>query len=175
LNPEFSLSGMPIVMAGDVLDDGVDVSNAKRVEASLGLRFRRKCDPELGDLLLVSRGATIGRQCVVDTDRTFCLMGSVILIKPRRDRVEPWFLNAYLRHPVVRAALYKTSGSSAQQAIYLKDLRNLKCCLPPVTVQREFATYVGGVGNTKEIHWASVSKLDTLFGSLQHRAFLGEL
>jgi type I restriction enzyme, S subunit len=31
--------------------------------------------------LIVSRGATVGRACRVNVDQTFCLMGSVILLK----------------------------------------------------------------------------------------------
>ena len=175
LNPDFSPSGMPIVMAGNVLDDRIDFDNAKAVEWELGNKFRMKCDPERGDLLLVSRGATIGRQCVVDSDRDFCLMGSVILIKPQKERVDFRFLSTFLRHPASQSALYKTSGSSAQQAIYLKDLRNLNCVLPPIDLQREFARRVAAVEKLKAAHRASLAELDALFAALQHRAFRGEL
>jgi type I restriction enzyme S subunit len=175
LNPVFSPSGMPIVMAGNVLDDSIDFDNAKAVEWELGVRFRKKCDPELGDLLLVSRGATIGRQCVVSTTRKLCLMGSVILIKPHREEVDSWFLSTFLKHPVSQSALYKTSGSSAQQAIYLKDLRNLNCVLPPIDLQHDFARRAAQVEKLKATHQTSLAKLDALFASLQHRAFRGEL
>jgi type I restriction enzyme, S subunit len=175
LNPQFSSSGMPIVMAGDVQDEGVDIEGAQRVENNLGCKFRRKCDPDFGDLLLVSRGATIGRQCVVNIERAFCLMGSVILIKPHRDKLEPRFLNAYLKHPAIRAALYKTSGSSAQQAIYLKDLRRLRCPVPPLPVQSEFARRLASLENTKALGREYLLQLDALFASLQHRAFCEEL
>jgi len=56
LNPVFSQSGMPIVMAGDVREDGVELGKTKMVEWELGNKFRKKCNPETGDLLLVSRG-----------------------------------------------------------------------------------------------------------------------
>ena len=175
LNPEFSTSGMPIVMAGNVLDERIDLDNAKSVEWELGKRFRKKCDPEPGDLLLVSRGATIGRQCVVGSAHDFCLMGSVILIKPSKERVDSRFLSTFLRHPVSQSALYRTSGSSAQQAIYLKDLQNLNCVLPPIDLQHEFARQVTAVEKLKMAQRASLAELDALFATLQHRAFRGEL
>lgn len=175
LNPEFSPSGMPIVMAGDVLDDEVALQSAKRVEWDLGEKFRRKCAPEAGDLLLVSRGATIGRQCVVCTADPFCLMGSVILIKPHPEKVHAWFLNSYLKHPVVQSTLYKTSGSSAQQAIYLKDLRRLRCFLPPIEDQLDFARSIAAISAVKATSLMSYAELNALFASLQHRAFRDEL
>lgn len=175
LNPPFSLMGMPIVMAGDVLEDQINIEAAKMVESDLGYRLRRKCDPERDDLLIVSRGATIGRLCVVDIGPDFCLMGSVILVKPFRDKIDSRFLSVFLKHPVSRHALYKTSGSSAQQAIYLKDVKNLVCIVPPISLQRNFARRVGAVEKLKTTHRASLAELDALFASLQHRAFRGEL
>lgn len=41
--------------------------------------------------------------------------------------------------------------------------------------QREFARRVTAVERMKTAHRASLAELDTLFASLQHRAFKGEL
>jgi type I restriction enzyme, S subunit len=166
---------MSIVMAGNVLDDRIDLKNCKKVETSVGNRFRRKCDPTLGDLLVVSRGATIGRLCVVGTSEPFCLMGSVILVRPRKEVMDSQFLRAFLKHPVTQRVLYNTSGSSAQQAMYLKDLKRLVSYVPPVAIQREFARRVAALENLKTAHRASLAELDTLFSALQYRAFRGEL
>ncbi len=175
LNPPFSKTGMPIVMAGDVWEDQINFRTCKMVESDIGYRFRRKCDPETDDILIVSRGATIGRLCVVGVVPEFCLMGSVILLKPLRDKINSRFLSVFLKHPVSRHALYKTSGSSAQQAIYIKDVKKLVCIVPPILLQREFAHRVAAIEKLKSIHRTSLEKLDALFASLQHRAFRGEL
>lgn len=175
LNPVFSSTGMPIVMAGNVLEDSIDLSGAKSVEIPLGEKFRRKCNPERGDLLVVSRGATIGRMCAVDTDQVFCLMGSVILIKVKTDRLQTAFVSGLLKHPVMRSALYKTSGSSAQQAIYLKDLKNLPFIEPPLKLQQKYSERVAAIDALKIPHRHSLSELDFLFATLQYRAFRGEL
>lgn len=175
LNPVFSHEGMPMVMAGNVLEDGVDLDSAKRVETSLGVRFRKKCNPEIGDLLVVSRGATIGRMCAVRVSGDFCLMGSVILIKVLPKILDSTFLSGLLKHPVMKSALFKASGSSAQQAIYLKDLKTMSCMVPPLEHQQRFSEKVTAINKVKAVHRASIDALDTLFASLQHRAFQGEL
>jgi len=175
LNPQFSLSGMSIVMAGNVLEDFVDLQNAKKVDFSLGQRFRKKCAPARGDILLVSRGATIGRLCTVDCPDEFCLMGSVILVKLNSSIVDSKYLKSLLKHPSMYGRLFKTSGSSAQQAIYLKDLKRLPCLLPPLSLQQEFTRRVEAIDRLKATQRQSLAQLDTLFASLQHRAFQGEL
>ena len=175
LNPDFSSDGMPIIMAGNVLENYVDFQNAKKVDVLLGKRFRKKCNPEKGDILLVSRGATIGRLCAVDFPDECCLMGSVILIKLDNLTVESRYLKSLLKHSSMYAKLFNTSGSSAQQAIYLKDLKRLICIIPPLNIQQEFAHRVEALERLKAAHRASLSELDALFASLQHRAFRGEL
>ena len=175
LNPAFTEVGMPIVMAGNVLDDRIDLDAAKRVGEPLGMQFRKKCGPELGDLLIVGRGATIGRLCRVNVEETFCLMGSVILVKPDRTLLDERFLSGMLALPSMHAQLYKSSGSSAQQAIYLKDVKRLKCPLPPLPLQQTFATRIASIEALKATHRRALAALDALFASLQQRAFAGQL
>ena len=175
LNPKLSESGMPIVMAVNVLEDRIALEKAKRVDYSLGQQFRKKCGPEVGDLFIVGRGATIGRLCRINQSDVFCLMGSVILLKPDRDVLDERFLSGMLALPSMHAMLYKTSGSSAQQAIYLKDVKKLICPLPPLPLQQTFATRIQAVESLKATHRAALTESNALFASLQHRAFAGQL
>jgi type I restriction enzyme S subunit len=175
LNPHFSPEGIPIIMAGNVREDYIDLENAKKVDVLLGERFRKKCHPVPGDILLVSRGATIGRLCTVDFSDQFCLMGSVILIKLDHLMVESKYLESLLKHPSMYRKLVKTSASSAQQAIYLQDLKQLICMIPPLNIQQEFVYRVGAIAKLKNSHRASLEKLDALFASLQYQGFRGEL
>lgn len=175
LNPQFAPSGMPMVMAGNVLDHTVNLRDTKFVEYGLGEFFRRKCDPEPSDILLVSRGATIGRLCRVDTSEVFCLMGSVILIKPIHRVVNSNFLVAQLKHPALYWKLFRSSGSSAQQAIYLKDVKRLVCIRPPMELQLKFSDFSERVESTKGSYRRALSELEALYGALSQQAFKGEL
>jgi type I restriction enzyme S subunit len=175
LNPTFSPIGMPMVMAGNVLDNTVNLEDTKFVEHSLGESFRKKCNPELSDILLVSRGATIGRLCRVDTSAPFCLMGSVILLKPVHAAVNVEFLVAQLKHPALYWKLFKSSGSSAQQAIYLKDVKRLVCIIPPMDQQLKFSNFSKKIESVKEVYRSSLVELEALYGALSQQAFKGRL
>jgi type I restriction enzyme, S subunit len=54
-------------------------------------------------------------------------------------------------------------------------LEGVAFVIPPPPLQQEFAHRVEGVEKLKAAHRASLSELDALFASLQHRAFRGEL
>ncbi len=51
----------------------------------------------------------------------------------------------------------------------------MKVPLPPLGLQHEFARRVTAVEKLKTAQRAALAELDTLFASLQHRAFRGEL
>lgn len=171
LNPQFTDEGMYMVMAGNVLENTVDLSSAKKIDIEKGNLFRKKCDPEKADILLVSRGATIGRLCKVDTSEQFCLMGSVILIKPNSDIVNSAFLTALMKHPAIYMKLFNSSGSSAQQAIYLKDVKKITCIVPPLLLQNQFALIVVKVEEFKKEMEAQSRHIKVYFNSLMQYFF----
>ncbi len=142
LNPKFVSKGLPLVMAEQVEDSGVNLNACKLVSAADFTKFIKKCEPAAGDILVVSRGATIGRTCVIDTKKPFCLMGSVILIKPDDTIVNPHFLAAQLKSSSFLRILRNTSGASAQQAIYIAHLKDKLVVVPPLPLQKEFAELV---------------------------------
>jgi type I restriction enzyme S subunit len=46
---------------------------------------------------------------------------------------------------------------------------------PPLKLQRDFASRAASIEKLQIAHRASLVKMDSLFASLQHRAFRGEL
>jgi type I restriction enzyme S subunit len=71
----------------------------------------------------------------------FCLLGSVILIKPTR-LVLSSYLSISLKSPNSFQLLINASGSTAQPAIYLKDLKEIPISLPPLAEQHRIVAKV---------------------------------
>ena len=63
----------------------------------------------------------------------------------------------------------------SQPTLNIKQLSETAVVLPPIESQREFARRVAAVEKLKATQRASLAELDTLFASLQHRAFSGDL
>ncbi|MFH1859723.1 MAG: restriction endonuclease subunit S [bacterium] len=134
ISPNFQSEGMPFLSAKDVRERTLNFDGKKFISIDDGLKFRKRCDPVRGDVLLVSRGATIGRIGLVETDDTFCLLGSVILLKPL-ERGSPLLLYYVLNNSRIQEQLLLTSQSSAQQAIYLVGVSELLITIPPANEQ----------------------------------------
>ena len=62
-----------------------------------------------------------------------------------------------------------------QKNLNLSMIKGLQVPLPPLDLQQTFAARVAAVERLKETHRKHLAELDTLFASLQHRAFKGEL
>lgn len=173
-NPPITELGDYLIMAKDVLDDKVDFTEPRYVSHDNYIKYTKKCNPEVGDVLLVSRGATVGRCTVVNTDLQFCLMGSVILIKPN-NLIVGCFLNQLLKNRNFSKKLVNVSSASAQQAIYISHLKKLKIFVPPITLQNQFAERIQLIEAQKQQALLSLEKSEALFNSLLQRAFTGEL
>ncbi len=173
-NPPVLEFGKNLIMAKDVLDDKVDFTVERFVSEENYIKYTKKCNPEINDIVLVSRGATVGRCTTVKTEIPFCLMGSVILIK-KGESFNSDYLCKLLINEKFSKQLVNVSSASAQQAIYISHLKKLKILLPPITLQNQFAERVALIEEQKAIAQTSLIKSEELFNSLLQKAFKGEL
>ena len=178
LRPKMCGAGVPFLSAKDVRDDGVVFGESLFVSEEDAKKFRRRCNPERGDILIVSRGATVGRTCVVETDRVFCLLGSVILLKVATG-IASRFVAYALKSTAARRKLMSASEASAQQAIYLRDIKPLKIKMPTLSQQVSAAdaldTLSVAIDSLEDNFQRKLAALDDLKKSLLHQAFTGAL
>ena len=87
------------------------------------------------------------------------------------------FLHQLLINPAKRREIQKLASGSASSMpnISKSKLQVTLIEVPPIELQQEFARRVEAIEQLKTIHRESLAHLDTLFASLQHRAFRGEL
>jgi type I restriction enzyme S subunit len=172
--PAYKNSGIEFLSAKDLKDGGIAWGTEKFISQDEHRDLVRRCNPELGDILLAKSGS-LGSVAIIDRSHQFSLFESLCLIKHDRDRIDGQFLTGLLRVPSMLAHLLGKNKGVAIKHLHLIDVRNLRIPLPPLPLQREFARHVTAVEALKTSHRASLTELDALFASLQHRAFRGEL
>jgi type I restriction enzyme, S subunit len=139
--PPTEEKGIYFLSAKDVREEGVSLADPLFISEETAKKALQRCNPEYGDLLIVSRGATVGRMCKVNIQEKFCLLGSVILVKPTT-LVLSDYLSISLKSPSSFSLLINASGSTAQPAIYLKDLKEITLSLPPIEEQHRIVAKV---------------------------------
>jgi type I restriction enzyme S subunit len=164
--------------AKDVRDGGVSFDAPLFIDEETAAKARSRCDPEQNDLLIVSRGATVGRMCVVNTDKLFCLLGSVILIKPNDAVQSNYFLSA-LKSPFVNKKIVGVSGATAQQAIYLRDIQHVPVpvCSPIEQSQivEELESKLSEVDQLELTLTTALQQAEALRQSILKKAYAGQL
>ena len=129
-----------------------------------------------GDVLITIMG-TCGRCAIVpagieksiNTKHLCC-----ITLDP--EKCMPGFMHAYfLRHRLARTYLERNSKGAIMSGLNMEIIKKMPILLPPLPLQRRFATIVESVEQQKTRLRAHLAELDTLFASLQDRAFKGAL
>jgi type I restriction enzyme S subunit len=139
--------------------------------------------------------AEISRYVVNTGDVVISIAGSIGLIAPVPDSLDgvnltenaaklvprsrgvydPIFLSTFLQTPFAQSQIGSHIGQVTIGKLALFRIEKIKLPLPPMEAQHKFACCVEAVQQYRNVHRSSMSGLETLFGSLQHSAFRGEL
>lgn len=134
-------SGYYYVGAREIFDGEIHYDTAPQITYTDFAKDYKRCNIEVGDLVIVNTGATIGKSAIAKsplTDHTL-LQKSVALYKVNKDTVNVLFLQyCYMTHP----SLYLVEGAAAQPNLLISTIKNTKIYLPSMELQNEFAEFV---------------------------------
>lgn len=178
-----SNSGYPALRIPNVVGGIIDWSDIKLVEVSAAEAERLALVD--GDLLVVRTNGNrsyVGRCAAFDSEDPAAWPGTAIyasyLIRMRPDcsLADPVFLQDFLNGPAGRRAILSKSKTSAgQYNINIDGLRSVELPNVPLAAQRIYSNIVKGIVMQRHLHEESLTELESLFDSLQHRAFRGEI
>lgn len=167
-------SGIPILTAKNVRNGSLDLVNVHYADQSEFDALTSKSKPKVGDILITKDG-TIGRTAVVDTNETICINQSVALVQLQGEKVKPSYVAAYLRTNAVQQVMKNMGKGNALAHLQITELAKLPIGLPPLSQQQQFSVRIEAVNAIAQKSEESEAQLNSLFTSLQHRAFRGEL
>ena len=130
-----------------------------------------------GDFLFNTRNSKelVGKVCVFPGPEGWLFNNNLMRVRFRAD-VEPWVIAMQFRFRRVQRELEKRkSGTTSVFAVYWKSLRTLPVLVPPSDLQHRYAAIVKSVEQQKASQRTHLTELDTIFASLQSRAFRGDL
>jgi len=172
--PTYIESGVPFLSAKNIKPDGLNWSDTKFISEEEHRSLVKRCNPEIGDILLTKSGS-LGTPAIVHDDRDFSLFESAALFKLKKELIEPLFILHYLKSEPTKYMLLKSTKGVAIKHLHLTDLRQLKIIYPPVYLREKF---VGIANKTAKILSGMKIKNDSsedLFKALSQKAFSGQL
>jgi len=97
------------------------------------------------------------------------------LVPKTRGAYDPIFLSVLLQTAFLQSQIRSHVGQVTIGKLALFRIEKLRVFLPPVDLQKEFAKRSAVIQSALSVHRNSLANLDTLFASLEHRVFQGEL
>jgi len=95
ITPRRSTSGKWLISARNVINNGIKLDDVDFVDEEEFLRLRKRCDPQIGDILISCSGS-VGRIALVDRDDSYVMVRSAAMIRPLSD-----FITVYSLFPNV--------------------------------------------------------------------------
>ena len=168
----------PYLRVANVFRGFLELDEIKTIRLTETEELRTSLEYE--DILIVEGHGNkeeVGRCARWDGSIAHCVhQNHLIRLRCDRSKASPLYVENYINSPGGRKGLTGTSRTtSGLNTISVSKVRDSKIQLPPVDLQRRFAAIVNSVERQKASQRAHLAELDTLFVSLQSRAFRGKL
>jgi len=129
-----------------------------------------------GDVLVGTLGEPNLRACLQPDWLPVALnKADCVQLRPNQDIALPQYVVALINQPSVEKLAYSLMLGQTRTRISMGRLRDLRVPIAPLDDQRRFVACLQRIAKLDEIREVSGQCADTLFFSLQHRAFSGQL
>ena len=167
---------LPILRMGNVTSGGqIDLTDMKRI--TLDPKDVPKHTVRRGDILFnrTNSADLVGKTAVFDRDEPHAFAGYLVRARTKPRHV-PEYVAGYLNSAHGKAKLRNMAKNIVGMAnINAKEMQAIPILLPDEATQRGYKRRVEAIRTKRQAHEAHLAQLDTLFASLQSRAFAGEL
>jgi restriction endonuclease S subunit len=129
------------------------------------------------DVLLNITGASIGRTAIYNgEDNKANVNQHVCIIRLNQtSKISNVYLNFFLSSQEMQDYILKRNAGATRQALNFTQIGNFEIPLPPISLQKQFASIVEKIESIKHKQNLATEEISTLFDALMQKAFNGEL
>ena len=168
--PTYLESGITFISAKNIVNGELDFSDIKHISEQEYAEIQKRCQTEMGDILL-SKSGSLGAPVIVKTTRKLGLFESLAVIKYDRDRLLPEFLCEQLKTDRIQRQFKVESKGVAIKHLHLGVIADTGIIVPPIDEQNQFATFVKQTDKSKLEVQKSLEKLELLKKALMQKYF----
>ena len=166
-------SGVPYIRTGDLVDGQIQIETLRHTDPAIAARFSRS-RVEAGEIVMSIR-ATVGTTAIVPPELEGAnLTQGTARIAPG-SRVTQGYLLEYLRSKKIQQWIAAQVKGATFLEITLGRLRQLPVAVPPIDLQDKFSAMTETVIRRRAAYVRGLELANTLFRSLQGRAFSSQL
>ena len=167
--PRAISNGIPYLTAIHIKDGKIDYENCYFISPEVHKQIYSRCNPRLGDLLIVNIGAGTAT-CALNTVSYEFSLKNVALVKPRKDIIDSCFLEQYQRNQSKKIFKQLTSGG-AQPFLSLREIGKLKIRYPSLTEQQKIGSILSLLDKRMSTQSKIIEELNVLKTTIAKRIF----
>lgn len=172
-SPKYVDCGYPLLTSKNFSGGSIDYSGSNQISQQDYALINKRSKVDKGDIVMPMIG-TIGSPVIVDFEPDFAIK-NVALIKFPDGRMNQEFVRQVLDGSLFKSHVAGKGRGGTQKFISLGDIRGFKIPFPSIERQNAFAESMKKLREERSRHMDWRSRIESLFASLQHRAFTGQL
>ena len=171
---DFITHGVPFIRANNISSNTVIGDHMRFISEEQHSELK-KGHLVTGDVLITTRG-DVGQVAIVPAEFDDAnINAQLVLLRPTKSSISSRYLCHLLSASSLRQKIKSLETGVALKQLPIRSLKKISLIVPPVDLQRRFAVIVESIEQQKANQRAHLEELDTLFASLQSRAFRGDL
>lgn len=162
VTPKRQREGDYLLSARNIRDSHIDLTDVDYVGHEEYERMRRRCAPEVGDILISCSGHGLGRVSTVPEGLRCVLVRSAALVKLNPRKANSLFIQYCLQGSYAQNQISTSKSLAAQPNLFINSIERLRCLLPAtVSEQRAIAETLSDAD-------ALIQSLKDLIGKKRH-------
>lgn len=166
--------GVPAIRGTNIKPGGIDLSDAVYFSEETNEHVLSKTRVWTDDLVIVRSGRP-GQAALVPASLSGSNTIDVLIMTPDKRKIHPRFLQDLINSSTGKQMVLRESRGQVQQHFNVGSLSSAATPLPPMAIQDQYVQKIEGLDKLIEATLEQLKISETLFASLQHRAFRGEL
>lgn len=151
ISPDLTSADYPFVSTVDLSNGTIDLMGCLRTsQECYDYLVRTGCRPFDGDVLF-SKDGTVGRTAVVGNTDDFVVASSLVIVSPKRSKLNSRFLNYWLNNDLLQQDILLQLSGAALKRISVEKVSRLPVILPPVSEQCAIVAYLDAATTKLEV------------------------
>ena len=166
--PNYQDQGIAFISAKNIVDGKLDFSDIKHITQSEYEEIQKRCQLEIGDLLM-SKSGSLGSLAIVETTEPLGLFESLAIIKYDRKLLDGVFLKEQLRSDKLQEQLMARVKGVAVKHLHLNVISETTIIVPPLEEQIVFSHIVQQTDKSKFEIKKAIENTSALIKSLMQQ------
>lgn len=168
--PTYVTEGKPFLSVRDISSGRIDFTNCHYITEEEFTSLPNGARPKVNDILFCRVG-TIGKPVIIpDGTPEFGSFVSIGFLR-KKNIVVNEYLKSWMEDSYFMKQVYDNVAGASQINLNTGWLKNFRILIPPIELQRQFASFVSQVDKSKAVVQAALDKAQLLFDSLMQQYF----